>query len=44
MKKIILIPMLIFSLFLFSQESDTKNENIRLETKNRITSARDRCY
>ena len=25
--------MLIFSLFLFSQESDTKNENIRLETK-----------
>ena len=33
MKKIILIPMLIFSLFLFSQESDTKNENIRLETK-----------
>ncbi len=33
MKKIILIPMLIFSLFLFSQESDTKNENILLETK-----------
>tara|TARA_B100000900_G_scaffold123002_1_gene103765 strand:+ start:13278 stop:14258 length:981 start_codon:yes stop_codon:yes gene_type:complete len=33
MKKIILIPMLIFSLLLFSQESDKKNENIRLETK-----------
>ena len=33
MKKIILIPMLIFSSILFSQESDTKNENILLETK-----------